>query len=78
MNNFKWKHVTNKLLNCYQNHHTFDYYATCQQYTCMLTFFSSKISEEDSDDLEEEVNHEPGYYEEQEEIKKRQDITTYC
>lgn len=34
-------------------------------------FFSSKISEEDSDDLDEEVNHEPGYYEEQEEIKKR-------
>lgn len=29
-----------------------------------------KISEEDSDDLDEEVNHEPGYYEEQEEIKK--------
>uniref|UniRef100_A0A8W8LZA7 KRI1-like protein n=1 Tax=Magallana gigas TaxID=29159 RepID=A0A8W8LZA7_MAGGI len=29
-----------------------------------------KISEEDSDDLEEEVNHGPGYYEEQEEIKK--------
>lgn len=39
---------------------------------CMYTsFFRSKISEEDSDDLEEEVNHGPGYYEEQEEIKKR-------
>lgn len=68
MSTFNWKLVTNKISN-YKN---IVLLITIQLViVCMYTsFFRSKISEEDSDDLEE-VNHEPGYYEEQEEIKKR-------
>lgn len=69
MSTFNWKLVTNKISN-YKN---IVLLITIQLViVCMYTsFFHSKISEEDSDDLEEEVNHGPGYYEEQEEIKKR-------
>lgn len=69
MSTFNWKLVTNKISN-YKN---IVLLITIQLViVCMYTsFFRSKISEGDSDDLEEEVNHEPGYYEEQEEIKKR-------
>lgn len=71
MSTFNLKLVTNKISN-YKNIVlliTIQLVIVC---TCMYTsFFRSKISEEDSDDLEEEVNHGPGYYEEQEEIKKR-------
>lgn len=36
-------------------------------------FCLRKLSEEDSDEVEDDgdVDHEPGYYEEQEEIRKR-------
>lgn len=69
MSTFNWKLVTNKISN-YKN---IVLLITIQLViVCMYTsFFRSKISEEDSDDLEEEVNHGPGCYEEQEEIKKR-------
>lgn len=69
MSTFNWKLVTNKI----SNDENIVLLITIQLViVCMYTsFFRSKISEKDSDDLEEEVNHEPGYYEEQEEIKKR-------